>query len=80
MNACAQLRTVNCRTGLEGEREEKGVQREGERRVNMAEECEGFLVAAMVDVRGQELCVREQTEIVGSVGTHFLEFGEICEP
>ena len=50
--------------GFEGKREDKRVQCEGKRRVDMVEKTKGFLVTATVDVRSEELSVGKQTEVV----------------
>lgn len=64
----AQERAACGGAGLEGEGEDKRVERE--RGVNDVEEREGLLVAALVYVRGQELCIRKQTKEVRRVGIH----------
>ncbi|KAF5950152.1 hypothetical protein HYC85_012145 [Camellia sinensis] len=64
VNGSAEKWAVESRAGLEGEREDEGVESECERGVNVVEESEGLVVAALVDVG----CVREPSVAAQNFG------------
>lgn len=55
VNCSAKLWSVNGGAGLEDERKDMGVERQGKGGLNVAEDIKGLIMASLVDVRGYKL-------------------------